>query len=424
MTYEEALEYIHSVDWRGARPGLHRIRELMEKMGDPQKKLRFVHVAGTNGKGSTCAMLDAILRAAGYKTGLFTSPYLRFFGERIRVNGACIADDELAEITAYVKSFADTMADRPTEFELVTAIGLEYFARKKCRVVVLEVGLGGRLDATNVIDSPDCAVITNLGLDHTEVLGDTIEKIALEKAGIVKPGTAVAMYPCQDESAISAVAAVCRERGASLRVADFDELEVLSDGLEGQTFCYCDDRPLYLPLLGDHQSRNACVALEAVEILRERGYKKLSDEAVEQGLANTRWPARFEIVSEKPYFVVDGGHNPQCAAAVAENLDYYFEGQRRVLLIGMLRDKDVEGFTDRVAPVADAFVCVEPESPRAMPAAELGKVLKKYEKPVFVCGSIPEGVRTAMGAAGRDGVVCSVGSLYMVGAVRACFGLE
>lgn len=424
MTYEEALQYIHSVDWRGAKPGLHRIRELMEKMGNPQNKLSFVHVAGTNGKGSTCAMLESILRAAGYRVGLFTSPYLRVFGERIRVNGELISDSELAEITAYVKGFADAMADRPTEFELVTAIGFEYFFRKKCRIVVLEVGLGGRLDATNVIESPACAVITNLGLDHTEVLGGTIERIAAEKAGIIKPGTAVAMYQCEDEAAIAAVAAVCREQGASLRVADFDELEVLSDGLDGQVFCYCGGRPLSLPLLGDHQSRNACVALEAVEILRERGYKRLTDEAVEVGLAAAKWPARFEIVSDRPYFVVDGGHNPQCAAAVAENLDYYFPDTRRVLLIGMLRDKDVEGFTGLLAPVADAFVCVEPESPRAMAPAELGERLKKYQKPVFVCGSIPEGVKTAAGAAGKDGVVCSVGSLYMVGAVRACFGLE
>lgn len=423
MTYQEAISFIHSAGMSAGRPGLERMRALLAEMGDPQEKLRFVHVAGTNGKGSTCAMLESILRSAGYKTGLFTSPYLRRFNERFRINGQCVMDAELTEIVEKIKPIAEGMGERFSEFELDTAIGFEYFARNKCGVVVLEVGLGGRLDPTNVIGCPDCAVICNIGLDHTAILGDTVEKIAFEKAGIIKPGCSVAMYQPEDEAVERVAAAVCREQGASLRIAEFDELELLRDDLDGQVFCYCDDRPLRLPLLGDHQLKNAAVALEAVEILRERHFR-IKDEAVERGLEHTCWPARFELVSQQPYFVVDGGHNPQCARAVADNLEYYFPEERRVLLLGIMADKDVDGFLDALAAVADAFVCVAPDSPRALPARELGERLGKYKKPAFVCDSIGDGIRTAVGAAGKEGVVCAVGSLYMTADVRAYFGLE
>ena len=423
MTYEEAIHYIESTAMFGATPGLERTRALLHALGDPQDALRFVHVAGTNGKGSTCAMLASILQSAGHKTGLFTSPYLRRFNERIRVNGKSISDKDLAKTTERLKEAVDACGGGFTEFELDTALAMLHFAEKKCAIVVLEVGLGGRLDPTNVIACPDCAVITNIGLDHTAILGDTVLKIAGEKLGIVKEGGAVAMYPPEDDEVFDLAAGVCREKGATLRLAEFDELDVLDDGLEGQIFCYCDDTPLTLPLLGDHQLRNAAVVLEAVEILREQGWR-IKPEAVEKGLAAARWPARFELLQTEPAFILDGGHNAQCAEAVAGNLDYYFEGQKKVLLLGILKDKDVDAFLETLTPLGDVFVCVTPDSPRAMKAGALAEKLKSYRKPTFVCANIAEAIATATKAAGKSGVVCATGSLYMAGDILAHFDRE
>lgn len=397
------------------------MKKLMSLLGDPQKKLKFVHVAGTNGKGSTCAMLASVLRSAGYKTGLYTSPYIHIFNERMRINGDAIPDEELAEITEKVRAAAETMELAPAEFEVVTAIGFEYFARENCDIVVLEVGLGGRFDATNVIEMPECAVICNIGLDHTEILGDSLEKIAMEKAGIIKPGCSVAVYPDQDPSVVSALAAVCRERGASLRIAEDDEIELHYDDLKGQEFCYCDDTPLRISLLGDHQCRNAALALECIEVLRSRGFD-ISPESIKTGLAKTRWPGRFELIGKKPFFIADGGHNPQCAESIRTNMEYYFPDEKRVFLLGMLADKDVCGFADIIAPCADVFVCVRPDSPRALDPKNLAGGLKKYKKPVFVAESVAEGVRLAKSAAGESGAVCATGSLYLMGDVRRAMG--
>ena len=242
---ENSLNYIHGLYRKGTKPCLDRIALLLEKLGNPHKKLKFVHVAGTNGKGSCCAMLSSILRAAGYRTGLYTSPFIHRFNERMQVNGEPIADAELAEIADFVRSCAEKMSRPCVEFEIVTAIGFEFFKRRKCDIVVLEVGLGGRFDATNVIDTPDCALICSIGFDHMEFLGSTLTEIASEKAGIIKAGGAVATYPAQDEEVIALLAKVCREKGASLRIAEDDEIELRYDDLSGQDFCYCDD-PLYL----------------------------------------------------------------------------------------------------------------------------------------------------------------------------------
>ena len=421
MTYEEALSYIHSRRPNAPKPGLERIKQLLGLIGDPQKKLKFVHVAGTNGKGSTCAMLASILQAAGYRTGLYTSPFIHRFNERFQIDGQCIADEVLAEITEKVKAAADTMELSPAEFEVVTAIGMEYFAAEGVDIVVLEVGLGGRFDATNAIDGPECAVICSIGFDHTEFLGDTLEQIAMEKAGIIKPGCCAVLHPLQEDGVVSTIAAICRERGASLRIAEDDEIELRYDDLKGQEFCYCDDTPLKIKLLGDHQCRNAATALECIEVLRMRGWE-ISPEAVKEGLLKTRWPGRFELLGKKPYFIADGGHNSQCAESIRGNMEYYFPEEKRVFLLGLLADKDVDGFIDIIAPCADAFVCTAPNSPRALSAQELGKKLKKYKKPVFIAPSIPEAVKMAKGAAGAEGAVCACGSLYLMGDVRECFG--
>ena len=420
MDYKEALAYIDGLHWYGSKPGLERVGALLEKLGDPQKELKFVHIAGTNGKGSCAAMTASVLKAAGYRTGLFTSPYLFRFNERMQLNGEPIPDETLAALVEEIAPIADAMEEHPTEFEIMTALAMLWYAREKADIVVLEVGLGGRFDATNIIVCPEAAVIMNIGLDHTAVLGDTVEQIAAEKAGIVKPGCPVVLYQ-QKESVEAVVREICRERGSALQVADFSQLAPEFDSAEGQVFTY-KGQPYAIPLLGAHQLRNAAVVLEAVEVLRRQGWR-LPQDAVEHGLYAVSWPARFELVHEEPAFIVDGGHNPQCAETVVENLLHYFPEQKRVLLIGVLADKDYPRLAEILAPAADAWVCVTPDSDRALPAADLGKELARFGKPVTVCGGIPEGVSTAMEQAGPDGAVCAVGSLYMAGAVRACFQL-
>ncbi len=420
MNITEALQYIDGTQWFGSKPGLERTEALLDKLGRPQDRLKYIHIAGTNGKGSCAAMLASILKAAGYRTGLYTSPYLFRFHERMQINGEPVSDEALAELVTRIRPLAEAMDDHPTEFELITAAALLWFAEEHCDIVVLEVGLGGRLDATNVIAAPEAAVLMNIGLDHTAVLGDTLEQIAAEKAGILKPGCEAVAYQ-QQESVLEVFRQKAREVGAGLHVADFSQLVPEFDSLEGQSFTYRGE-PYALALLGDHQLRNAAVVLETVEVLRSRGWR-ISREAVEHGLYATAWPARFEPVSEEPPFIVDGGHNPQCAESVRRNLLHYFPESRRVLLVGVLRDKDYPALFDILNEAADAWVCVTPNSERALPAAELGKFLERYGKPVTVCESIPDGVETAREQAGEDGMACAVGSLYMAGAVRACFGL-
>ena len=422
MTGQEAIAYIHSYNWLGSKPGLERTRELLERMGHPERELRFVHVLGTNGKGSTAAMLASVLQAAGYVTGLYTSPYLFRFHERMQVNGIPVSDEELAAATQATRQHAEAMSEHPTEFELVTAVAFEFFRRKGCDIVVLEAGMGGRLDSTNVIPSPEAVVLTRIGLDHTAELGDTLEAIAGEKAAVVKPGCSVVAYQ-QQPSVMAVFEEACRRADTRLHPADFSQLRVRQDDLDGQVFDYRDLEGLHIALLGPHQRCNAAVVVETALALRERGWV-ITEEALRQGLARARWPGRFELVCRSPRFIVDGGHNPQCAQSVADGLRDYFPGEKAVFLIGVLADKDYRSLTACLAPLAKRFVTVTPDSGRALEAAELGRLLEEaYGLPVTVCPSIAQGVETAKALAGPDGLAVSVGSLYLTGAVRACFGL-
>ena len=421
MDYKEALEYINGVSWLGTKPGLTRVTALLEKLGRPQDALKFIHIAGTNGKGSCAAMLSSVMKCCGYRTGLFTSPYLARFNERMQVNGKPIGDEALAEVVALVKPAADAMEDHPTEFEMMTAAAFLWFKQEKCDIVVLETGLGGRLDATNVIAAPEVAVIMNIGLDHTQILGDTVEQIAAEKAGIIKPGCDCVLYQ-QQESVMNVVRQRCAALGAGLRIADFDRIHSEFDSLYGQSFAYKGE--LYaLPLLGRHQLKNAATALEVVEVLRAKGWK-LEQSDVEHGIYAVSWPGRFELIHDEPLFVVDGGHNPQCAGTVVDNLMNYFSENHRVMLVGMLADKDVDGTLAILDRAADEYVCTTPESERALPVEELAKKLEKYGKRITVCPAIRDAVGAACDAAGDGGMVCAVGSLYSVGAIRACFDLH
>lgn len=453
MNISEAVSYINEHTWSQWKLGLSRTRELLERLGDPQKKLRFVHVAGSNGKGSTCAMLERILREAGYVTGLYPSPYIEDFRERIQVCGDYITEEALCRITDRVRQIADAMEDHPTQFELITAIGMLYFLEKKCDIVLLEVGLGGTYDSTNIIDPPDVAVITNIGLEHTEYLGNTLAEIAGNKCGIIKTGADVVCYENVPE-VLEVVRRTCAEKGCPLRIARFDRLVPVENSLEGQTFLWKapieesglapeeaekgagkeagkgageeswkgpgkeTGETFRLSLLGEYQLHNAAVALTVIETLRARGYR-IPAEAVRAGLAKVRWPARFEVLSRRPVFILDGGHNPQCAQALALSLRAYFPGGKMIFLMGMLADKDYRTVIETVAPFAAGFVCLTPDSPRALPAQELAQELRERGFAAQACPSPEQGILEALRAA--DLPVIAFGSLYMAGSVRRAF---
>ena len=420
MNYQEALDYINGVSWLGSKPGLERVSELLYRLGSPQNKLRFIHVAGTNGKGSTCAMLASVLKKAGLVTGLFTSPFVDRFNERMQVNGNDIPDAELASVVEEIRPHADAMEDHPTEFEMMAAAAFLWFEHRGCDAVVCEVGLGGRLDATNVIPCQDCCVITNIGLDHTAILGDTLSEIACEKAGIIKEGSRVVLYQ-QSGEVTEVIRDICWERGAELTVPDFDDIVPEFDSLSGQVFSYRGSS-YAIPLLGEHQLKNAVTVIETVSVLRELGYE-IDDSALEAGLYSVVWPARFELLREdEPPFVVDGGHNPQCAAALRECLLHYFPDSPRVLLIGVLADKDYREIARLLSPLFDAVVTVTPDSPRALPAEDLAELFRDGQREVQVAGSIREGVGAAQDIALElGGMVCACGSLYICGEIRSCF---
>lgn len=421
MTYEKAIEYINSTEWFGSKLGLERIIELMSRLGDPQNHLKFVHIAGTNGKGSCSAMLASVFKAAGYKTGLYTSPYIYRFNERMQINGKEIDNDILADLISEIQPIADTMEEHPLIFEMVTAAAMLWFEREHCDIVILEVGLGGRLDATNVIPAPEAAVIMNIGLDHVQQLGKTVTEIATEKGGIIKNGCSVVLYQ-QNDDVEAVIQSICQEKNADLHKADFSAIEPEFDSLDGQTFFY-KENSYAIPLLGAHQRRNAATAIEAVEILRMKGWN-IDQTALEYGLYSVYWPARFELLMDDPYFVLDGGHNPQCAGTVVQNLADYFPDTKHIMLVGVLADKDYERLFSVLNLTSDEYICITPDSPRALPAEKLAEFLQRFGKPVSVCDSTEDAVFLAIDKARKEeGVVCAVGSLYMAGKIRECLGL-
>ena len=422
MTYDEAMTYIHHVTWRGSRLGLERTRELLSRIGNPQSKLKFIHIAGTNGKGSTAAMLAKILSLAGYRTGLYISPYIHCFNERMQMNGVSISDVELAEITATIRPNAEAMTDHPTEFELITVIALEYFLRQKADIVVLEVGLGGELDSTNVIDTPELAVITNIGLDHTRELGPTITDIARAKAGIIKPGGDVVIYD-QNPEADAVFTAVAQERDARLTITDHNRISNVSPALDALRFDCSPYGALACGLTGTYQANNAAVVITAIELLQKKCWN-VSEQNLRDGLLLVRWPARFELLGNHPIFIADGGHNPQGIAAVVESLKQHFPERPITFLIGIMADKDIPHMIDQLAPIAKEFITVTPDNPRAMDATELALLLQNSKLFATACDSVIDGVSLAISHAGENGVVCALGSLYMLGEVRSALGAK
>ncbi|MBE6546984.1 MAG: bifunctional folylpolyglutamate synthase/dihydrofolate synthase [Ruminococcaceae bacterium] len=412
MNYTEALAYIHSVNWTFCKPGLERINALCDKLGDPQNSLHFVHVAGTNGKGSFCSMLSSVLHRAGLRVGLYTSPYIRFFNERMCVDGTPISDEELAELTEYIRPIADAMTDKPTEFELITAIAFEYFKRHACNVVILEAGMGGRLDSTNIIRHPLLSVITGIALDHTAYLGDTVEAIAAEKAGIIKDGAPV-LYGGENRNAAAVIEKTAKEKGSRFVSVDYRGLRNICGDLGGTTFDFEQYEKIKIRLLGMYQPRNAAVVLKAVELLRAGGME-IPEQAVREGLAEARWKARFEVLTEDPLMIFDGAHNPQGIHSAVESIRYYFGDRKVYLLTGVLKDKDYTAIAADLSQVASRAFTITPDSPRALIASDYAETLSASGIVSQAYDSLSEGLSAARSAAKQDGVpLLCLGSLYV-----------
>lgn len=420
MDYQQAVDYIESPALPRGRYGLERLKQALELLGNPQHKVRFVHVAGTNGKGSCAAMLASVLKEAGYRAGLYISPHLRRYNERMQVDGVDISDDDLIRAAQRVKEVCEQLGGTPIVFEVLTLMALWYFAERRCDFVVLEVGIGGKLDATNCIPAPATALIAQLGFDHTETLGSTIEEIAAQKGGIAKPGSQLVMAE-QEPAALRVVEQLCREQGCGFTVADPERLQVLSTSPEGQRLRDRTYGELLLPLAGFHQVKNAANVLTVVEVLKGEGFA-IPDRAVRQGIERTVWPARFERLSRSPDFILDGGHNPQCVQAAVQALQDYYPGKKVVFLTGMMKDKDSAAMLAKMAEVAKAFVCLHADSERAFGAQELAREIENtLSLAAYPAASAQEGCALAQRLAGEQGVVCALGSLYLAGEIRAVF---
>ena len=419
MNYEEALAYIDSYSFLGSRPGLSRIRELCALLGNPQDALRFIHVAGTNGKGSFCAMTAAVLRAAGYRTGLYTSPYILRFNERMSVDGVDIPDEELAELTALVAGLVGEMTDKPTEFEIITAIAFEYFRRHNCQYVVLEVGMGGRLDATNLIAPPVLSVITGIALDHTKILGDTVEKIAAEKAGIIKPGTPV-LWGGEDAGAEKVIRETAARVGVPFWAARESEPTDVRCDLDGTTLSLPGHPAVHIPLLGVYQVKNLRTVLCAVDLLRREGLS-LPEEAVRAGLSSVRWPGRFEKLSENPLILSDGAHNPQGIAEAVKTVRTYFPGEKVLFLTAVMADKNYPLMIKELSPLAqEVFTFAPTDTPRALPAEAYAREFEKNGVKATPFPSAQSALSAALAVAKKTGrPIFSLGSLYMYADVRA-----
>ena len=419
MNCNEAIEYIHSLEKFGIKPGMERIRALCAALGNPQEKLKIIHVAGTNGKGSTSTMIANILRQSGYNTGLFISPYVTDFRERIQFNGNMIEKNELAECVEKVKGVIDNLAlqgIQPTEFEALTATAFLYYEKKKCDFVVLEVGLGGRLDSTNVINAPYVSVITSISLDHTAILGDTIEAIAAEKCGKIKFGAETVAYPFQDEKAMEIIRKTCDERLNELRIPDVTRIKIKDERLEGTCVEY-DGMEFLLPLAGRHMVYNACTAIEAVRSLSRLAID-ISDKAIVNGIEKSVMPARMELIKKKPVVILDGGHNEGCANALSVFVKKHLAGKRIIMVSSMMADKDYQSYMRIVAPLADTFIATKAEVPRALSSAELCENAKKFCADCYDISEPHKAITAARNILQSDDALIVCGSFYLAGEIR------
>ena len=418
MNYKEARVYLDEVSKYGSVLGLESMRELLRRLGDPQNELKFIHISGTNGKGSVLAYLSTILSGAGYRTGRYISPTLFSYRERIQVDGEYIEKESLACHVTAIAAAAEDMQKAglpsPTVFEIETALAFLYFKEKRCDIVTLEVGCGGLLDATNVITTTVMEVIASISMDHTDLLGDTLAKIAAQKAGIIKPDTMVVSAQQKSEAA-QVIEDTCKEQHCTLQMVDESKISNVHYGAEGQTFSYKEWENVAISLAGSYQIKNAALALEGVEALRKLGYA-LSDQQVREGLLHTVWRGRFTTLRRDPTVIIDGAHNPAAALELKESLERYFPGKTLYFVMGMFKDKDYAQVIDLTAPLARHIITVEtPGNPRAMPARELAEAVGKVNPSVEWADSVAHGVEKALAMAGKEDAVIVFGSLSFLG---------
>lgn len=425
MKTDQARAFYKNAESRGIRPGLERIRDLMDRLGNPQDRTPYIHVAGTNGKGSVALMTAQILSQAGYRTGLFRSPAVTTFEDQIQVDGRPIFPQDLARETEIIQSAADQMEDPPTSFEALTALALLHFADQACDLAVIEVGMGGLEDSTNIIPPPQLALITRLGLDHLGVLGNNLAEIAGQKAGIIKKGTGAALaYPSEEEG-LAAVAERARTHGVPFQVIDPGRVSLRKMNLDGQIFDWKSTvneqtvslEDLTLPLLGRHQLTNTALVLTGIETLRTMGYD-IPDEAIRRGLSMARLACRMEVLSKDPLFLLDGGHNPQGVASLVDLLRDLSLSKVHFLM-GMLKDKDVDHVIDLVLPLGVSFTCITPNHPsRALSGEDLAQKIQKKGGSAQAFSTMEDGLDRAL-ATGEP--VVAFGSFYTAGPLRKLF---
>lgn len=417
MNYEDAINYICSTPWTTRERGHMRILELLSKLGNPQDRCRYIHIAGTNGKGSTSAMLASVLETAGYKTGLFTSPHLIKYNERMKINGVDVSDEELAELMTRIAPVADAMEVSPSEYELLTAAAFLWYAENECDIVVLEVGMGGELDSTNVIGSKEAAVITAIGYDHMAILGNTLEEITSTKAGIITGPYDVVMYS-QADNIMTVVRDKCSEMKAEMHIADSSVIHVVNRCIDYQEFesSYLNGT-VKLPLMGDYQLKNVTTVLETCKVLKAKGYR-MDDDIVRRGLENTKWATRFEVVHKHPVIIIDGAHNEQGINAAVESLNSLFPEKKIIFILGVLSDKSFDKMLEILYPKAERFITLTPDSPRALKGSELARIINDAGPTAEDFESIDDAVRYAIDRSGKDGIICSLGSLYLAGNIR------
>ena len=424
MDYGESLKYIDEISGLGSKLDLERITEILERLGRPQDRLKVIHVAGTNGKGSTSSMINHMLVLNGYKTALYTSPHLIKYNERYVIDNSDISDEDFAKYVTLIREKAEQMeaegCGHPTVFEQLTAVAFKYFADNNVDYAVIEVGLGGRFDATNVIKKPVLSVITSISFDHTEFLGNTLESIAFEKGGIIKEGRPTVLYR-QDKKVYDTISKLCEERHSKLYYCEEESINVLKQDLDGTVFDiknrFFECKGVKLPLVGDYQINNCKTALLAAYALKENGVK-LDDEKILAGIAASGWDGRMEVCVKNPTVIIDGAHNPDGINMLVESVKKYFASKRIVLLMGVLGDKDYENMAAEIVPLAETVVITQPASERALSADGFKQVVEKYCENVYCIEEIDEAYKKALEITGKDDVLVCAGSLYLIGELR------
>lgn len=431
LTYQQALDYLYSfIDYESmprprdaAHYDLRRMDEVLERLGNPHFRARTVHIAGTKGKGSVAAMIASVLTNSGYKTGLYTSPHLHTFNERIRIDGELISNEEITTLVKKLQPEERAVNEKATygkltTFELITVLGFMYFDLKKVDFQVVEVGLGGRLDATNVV-RPDVSVITTIGFDHMEVLGNTIPEIAAEKAGIIRQG-GIVVSSSQVDEAEKVISRVCAEKNAELievgRDITFEGLEYDIDCQKLRVNGRRDTYELTIPLIGDHQLSNAATAVASLEVLAEKGFA-VTKESMTEGMARVHWPGRLQLLSKKPLLVVDGAHTPESARKMRESLEKYFSFNKAVLIIGSSSDKDITGIVEELTPLFKKAVVTRSIHPRSMPADRIVKEFQNRGVETIVVEDFSEALPAALSLAAENDLVCATGSLFIVAGI-------